>query len=331
MSASTGYAFVGTQNLQNDLYPAITASSTPALQQPGKVVLITGAGRGIGRAIALQYAHASVAAIILCARTTSELDEVESSIKTINAAVKVYKHTVDVTSPTAVSDLASTVKNNEGGRLDVLVNNAGASAPWIPLTDSDPATWWNTFEVNLKGPFLFLHAFLPLLTATAEKKNTAVHVVNVSSIGAHIVSPGASAYQISKLAVLRLCEFVKAEYGDKGVEAVGVHPGGVLTALSEKMESLRPSKCPLPPHIYSSVLRPPGESVWVNVCEFLLTLRVVLNDTPGVCGGFIVWLTAKSRAWLSGRYVSATWDVDALASMEKEVVEGNKLKISMTV
>jgi hypothetical protein len=57
----------------------------------------------------------------------------------------------------------------------------------------------------------------------------------------------------------------------------------------------------------------------------------VLNDTPELCGGFIVWLTAQERKWLNARYVSATWDVDALAGMEKEIVEGNKLKMSMSV
>jgi NAD(P)-dependent dehydrogenase (short-subunit alcohol dehydrogenase family) len=223
------------------------------------VVLITGAGRGIGRAIAIQYAHAGVASIILCARTVSELDEVESQITSIDEKIRVHKHTIDVTSESAVSRLAEEIASKEGGRLDVLIStytkvvlettnpnipqdNAGASAPWLLLTDSEPKDWWNTFEVNLKGPFLFLHSFLPLLTATAEKQKTTVNVVNVSSIGAHVVSPSVSAYQISKLAVLRLSEFVDAEYGDKGVEAVGVHPGGVLTVLAAQEAVLKPSE-----------------------------------------------------------------------------------------
>ncbi|KAF1964849.1 NAD(P)-binding protein [Bimuria novae-zelandiae CBS 107.79] len=294
--AHYGYGFVGYQNLHNDIYPAITASITPALQQPGKVVLVTGAGRGIGRSIALQYAHASVAAIVLCARTSSELDEVAVSIQKINSTIRVHKRPIDVTKDDAVKTLAQDVQRDEG-RLDILVNNAGASAPWVHLTASDSSSWWNTFEVNLKGSYLFLQAFLSLLVLTAEKGNTTVDVVNVSSMGAHVVSPGASAYQISKLAVLRLSEFVNVEYGAKGVNTVSLHPGGVPTALGTQEESIRP----------------------------------YLIDTAELCGGFVVWLTAEPRTWLAGRYVSATWDVDVLESMRDGIVKEDKLKMFMSV
>jgi len=56
-----------------------------------------------------------------------------------------------------------------------------------------------------------------------------------------------------------------------------------------------------------------------------------LNDTPELAGGFVVWLTEGKKSWLAGRYVSATWDVEKLASMEKEIVEGDKLKVKLVV
>ncbi|KAJ4344201.1 hypothetical protein N0V95_006241 [Ascochyta clinopodiicola] len=247
----TGYGFVGFDNLRNDIYPAISAKDTPALQQPDKVILITGAGRGIGRAMALQYAHAGVASIILCARTTSQLDEVESSIKAISASIRVSKHSIDVTSDSAVAKLAEEVQSKET-RLDVLINNAGHSAPWIPLHESDPKEWWRTMEVNVKGPYLFAHAFLPLLLKTAEKTGN-VDVINVSSIGALAITPVASAYAIN------------------------------------------------------------------------------LIDTEDLCGGFAVWITAKPRKWLGGRYASATWDVDVLEKMKDDIVDGDKLKVKLAV
>jgi NAD(P)-dependent dehydrogenase (short-subunit alcohol dehydrogenase family) len=236
---TTGYAFPGVSNLHSDIYPATNASINPSLLQPEKVVLITGAGRGIGRSIALQYAHASVAALILCARTADQLDEVESMIKCINAQISVKKLIVDVAKEDEVEKCAEAVKAGFG-RLDILVNNAGHSAPWVPITESKPTEWWNTFEVNLKGPYLFLQSLLPLLVETAQKHDTVVDVVNMSSIGAHVIVPGASAYQISKLALCRLTEFVNIEYSEKGINAITLHPGGVLTEMGMQEPIIRP-------------------------------------------------------------------------------------------
>lgn len=238
---TTGYAFPGISNLHSDIYPAINASINPSLSQPGKVVLITGAGRGIGRSIALQYARASVAGLILCARTADQLDEVESMIRSTNANIRVLKLVVDVTKEEDVKMCAEAVRVSFD-RLDILVNNAGFSAPWVPISDGKPAEWWNNFEVNLKGPYLFLQSFLPLLVETSQKGHTVVDVVNMSSIGAHAIVPGASAYQISKLALCRLSEFVNLEYGEKGVNVVTLHPGGVLTEMSMQESIIKPCK-----------------------------------------------------------------------------------------
>lgn len=236
---NTGAAFVGPSNLHNDIYPSISAVSTPALHQPGKVILITGAGRGIGRAMALQYAHAHAASIILCARTLGQLSDVAASIRGINPDVRVHTHAVDVSSAEAVDALASAVRAQES-RLDVLVNNAGHSAAWVPVEASDPADWWRTMEVNLKGPYLMARAFLPMLVDTAEKQGTA-HVVNLASVAAHLVTDVASAYQVSKLALCRLTQHLDAGYAGKGVNVVAVNPGGVQTALSEQeLEILGP-------------------------------------------------------------------------------------------
>jgi NAD(P)-dependent dehydrogenase (short-subunit alcohol dehydrogenase family) len=237
----SGHGFVGYENLHHDIYPAISAKENPALHQPDKVVLITGAGRGIGRAIALQYAHAGVASIILCARTASQLDEVESSIHSINPNIRVHKQCVDVASSTDVAALASEVGAKET-HLDVLVNNAGHTAPYTMIGDSNPEEWWRTIEVNLKGPYLLTHAFLPMLLQTAEKTGN-VHIVNMSSMGAHLVTPTASMYEVSKLALCRLTEHLNVEYAEKGINVVGIHPGGVRTALAEQeIELLRQCK-----------------------------------------------------------------------------------------
>ncbi|KAF2281042.1 NAD(P)-binding protein [Westerdykella ornata] len=290
-------AFTGPEHAHHDIYPSISASHTPSLRQPGKVVLITGAGRGCGRAMALQYAHAGVAGIILVSRTLPQLEEVESQIRSISPETKVSKHVVDVTNAQSVFDCAKAVEQDFGGRLDVLVNNAGTIYALAPLRDTKPEEWWHTYEVNIKGPYLFLKAFLPLLSGTAEKFKTLTHVVNISSIGALSINPGGTAYFTSKLALLRLTELVELEEGAKGVVSVAVHPGGVATELTLPFENLK---------------------------QFM-------TDTPELSGGFVVWITAGEKKWLGGRYLSATWDADRLEERKQEIVEGDKLKVKLAV
>lgn len=291
----TGKDFVSP--LHNDIYPAIDPACTP-LSQPSKVILITGAGRGIGRSIALTYASASVSCIYLCSRTASELSSVSASIKAINPSIRVYEHALDVASEPQVLALAEAVRKEEG-RLDVLINNAGTGDPWVPLAESVASDYWRTLTVNLYGPYLLLHSLLPLMVHTAKEHGIKTDIINISSMGSTVVVPGASSYQISKLALNRLTEFVAAEYGDKGINCVAVNPGGVRTELTKGMPE---------------------------------QFKARLTNTPELCAGFVVWLTAGEHgAWLGGRYVSATWDVEALVAKREEIVKGDKLKFRMVV
>jgi|SRR5579859_938772 len=121
----------------------------------GDVALVTGAGRGIGKAIALALAAARV---ILTARTASELDQARAEIESAGG------HGLAVT--TDVSDLAavaSLVEQAEAsfGPISVLVNNAGVLEPVGVLWEVDPYEWWHNLEVNLRGPFLCTRAVLP--------------------------------------------------------------------------------------------------------------------------------------------------------------------------
>jgi NAD(P)-dependent dehydrogenase (short-subunit alcohol dehydrogenase family) len=309
LPSHVGYNF--TNILHHDIYTSIDPRKSD-LSQPSKVVLITGAGRGIGRSIALRYADSGVACIILCARTSSELDEVEQEIKRANSDVIVRKLTLDITDEKQVMLAANKVKVE--GRLDTLINNAGVSSKWVPITEDDVGCYWNVWTVHIKGTYLMLRTFLPLLVETAKREKTQVDIVNMTSIGGHITSPGASAYQTSKFALLRLTEFVSSEYEEHGVNCVAVHPGGVLTAMSKTV-----------PAIQSSMTYPYS-------ADFLFLLTpVVLIDTPDLCAGFVVWFTKGQKSWLNGRYLSASWDVDELEARKDEIVEGDKLKMRMVV
>lgn len=196
------------------------------------------------------------------------------------------------------------------GRLNALINNAGLSSKWLAITELDVDSYWSVWTVHIKGTYLMLRPFLPLLVETAKREKTHVDIVNMTSIGAHMTSPGASAYQTSKFALLRLTEFVSSEYEEHGVSCVAVHPGGVLTAMSKTL-----------PAIQSSMTYP-------SCADFLLLPTPVgLIDTPDLCGGFVVWLIKGQKSWLNGRYLSAIWDVDELEARKDEITEGDKLKM----
>jgi NAD(P)-dependent dehydrogenase (short-subunit alcohol dehydrogenase family) len=225
--AHSGYNF--TQTIHNDIYPTIDPTKSD-LSQPRKVVLITGSGRGIGRSIALRFAESGVACIILCARTASELDEVEQSIKNLNVRVKVFKYIVDITTEEAVLAMAEAVRKEEG-RLDVLINNAGMTNNLELIADGGTEMYLKTWDLHIKGTYLMLKSFLPLLVETAKTQNVTVDIINTTSIAAHFAIPGASAYQTSKFAIIKLSEFVVSEYGEQGVNCVSLHPGGVPTGI----------------------------------------------------------------------------------------------------
>lgn len=164
--------------------------------------------------------------------TTLEKDIKEAATSAGKDAPKVLQVKLEVTSQESVDAAAATVEK-EFGKLDILVNNAGILGQYAPVADTDPEQWWQTWNVNLRGPYLITRAFLPLMLKGGDKQ-----LVTVSSVGAHAVTSGLSAYQPSKLGVLRFMEFVAAEYGEKGVLAFCIHPGNIPTDIIGGIEGV---------------------------------------------------------------------------------------------
>lgn len=186
---------------------------------------VTGASRGIGRATAISYAKAGASGIVVLAR--SDLSSLETEL--LDAAKKAGRKSelkvlalsgVDTTDRVAVDKAAERVAATFGGKVDILINNAGYLEEPKPIDKSDPDEWWKTWEVNVKGVYLTSRAFIPLLLKSELKT-----IVMVSSVGAHLTRGGMSAYQISKSAVLRLDSFLMEEYGTQGLLVYGIHPG----------------------------------------------------------------------------------------------------------
>lgn len=153
----------------------------------------------------LSYARAGVSGLILAARSSTSLDAVEKEAQTIHPTgyLKVLKLSIDVADEKSVSEAARAAEK-AFDRLDVLVNNAGILENYKLVDESDPSTWWLTWEVNVKGTYLVTRAFLGmLLNSGSDGLEGRKTVVNLSSIGAFMVSNGGSSYQVcGKMVIL---------------------------------------------------------------------------------------------------------------------------------
>jgi len=211
------------------VYPAIDPASTLKGSAAGKVLFITGASRGIGRATALAFAEAGAKAVYLTARSPAELEATRDLVRQANPQTQCAFSLCDVTRPeqveAAVADCVARF-----GAIDVADANAGYLAQWTKIGESDPANWWHTWEVNVRGAYHVIRFCLPHLIASARKwaaqGSSGGHLILLSSIGAQRLAPTASDYQTSKHAINRLCEFVQVDHGQDGIKCFAIHPGG---------------------------------------------------------------------------------------------------------
>ncbi|WP_053205958.1 SDR family NAD(P)-dependent oxidoreductase [Jiangella muralis] len=201
----------------------MTADGVP----PARTALVTGAGRGIGRAVATGLAERGWS-VGLLARDAAALNEVAALCRTAGGtAIPVA---ADVADPEAVAAAVGAVET-ELGAVGLLVNNAGAIEPVEePFLDTDPADTWRVIEVNLRGPLLVTHAVLPGMLAAGGGR-----VVNISSGMAYRATSAYTGYAISKGALARFTAQLAAQYGAAGVRAFDLAPGTVRTVMSTSM------------------------------------------------------------------------------------------------
>ncbi|HVF09588.1 MAG TPA: SDR family oxidoreductase [Abditibacteriaceae bacterium] len=188
------------------------------------VVLITGAGRGIGRAMAEQFA-AEGAAVALLSRTTAQLDEVAAGIKA--AGGRALPVAADVVNREQVREAVARTAQ-EFGPVDVLVNNAGSFDCIGPISEIDAETWWRDCEINLRGPLLTCQAVLPSMIERGRGL-----IINVIGGGTGNPFPYGSGYASSKAGLMRLTECLAGEVKDHGISVFALGPGFVRTAMTE--------------------------------------------------------------------------------------------------
>jgi len=193
-----------------------------------KVVIITGASRGIGEAAA-RYLAAKGAKIVLAARNTNAIERIVGEITGDGG--------IAMAQPCDVSDYDQVKALMEAavaayGRIDVLVNNAGLIDPIARLCDSDPEKWGQIVDINFKGVYYCLHSAIPEML-----KSGGGTIINISSGAANGALEGWSHYCSTKAAVLSLTRCVHKEYGDMGIRMVGLSPGTVATDMQVQIKS----------------------------------------------------------------------------------------------
>ncbi len=200
---------------------------------PGpRTALVTGAGRGIGRGIALGLVRAGWD-VALVGRTREHLEAVAAEARAARPDALVVVEPADVVDRAAVDAVVGRVEAAfaERGGLGLLVNNAGViERREVDLAQDDPEDVWRVVEVNVRGPLLVTHAVLPGMLARGTG-----HVVNINSGSGHRPSGVYTGYGISKGALARLTTMLDRQYADRGVRVLDVAPGVVVTDMTQGM------------------------------------------------------------------------------------------------
>ena len=190
-----------------------------------KVCLITGAGRGIGRAIALAYAHEQ-AQLVLTALEEDELEKVASEVRQLGG--EAFVHPADVSDEDQVASLV-TAALDRFQQVDVLVNNAGTLLMPADFPSTTPEMWDRTMSINVRSNYLMTHALLPKMTAQNYGR-----VINIASRAGLRGIPNRAAYCASKHAVVGLTRALALDVRGHNISVNAVCPGAVITPLTEK-------------------------------------------------------------------------------------------------
>jgi NAD(P)-dependent dehydrogenase (short-subunit alcohol dehydrogenase family) len=194
----------------------------------GKIAVVTGGGRGIGRAIALRFA-AEGAAVLVAARTESEVRGVAAEIE--SAGGRSAYVSADVSRESDCAHIVSVAENRLGGGIGILVNNAGDYGPVKPIEEIATEEWDRVIAAHLRAAFLLTRMVLPGMYARG-----AGVILNISSISAKSAYPWGAAYAAAKAGMLSLTRTAAAESARRGVRVNAICPGPVTeTKMSQDL------------------------------------------------------------------------------------------------
>lgn len=261
----------------------------------GKVAVVTGAGRGIGRAIA-EHLGAARATVCLISRTLVEVELGASAIN--NDGGSALALALDVTDRASVEGAFARIED-ELGPVSVLVNNAGTLDSIGPLWEIDPDAWWRDVEVHVRGTMLCSHAALSGMVSRRSGR-----VVNVVGMLGQRGEPHATAYACAKAAMFRLTDCLSTELRDHGVGVFCISPGPVRTRMTSRLAETDEGRRLLP---WFGEL---SDSEWV----------------PADGGAQLVVRVARGDAdSLSGRFIHVSQDLDELLAHADEIQSSDRL------
>jgi len=245
-----------------------------------KVAIVTGAGRGIGKAIALAYADEG-ANVVTISRTLSEIEKTSEQIRANGRRAIAIR--ADVSNAGEVEDAVSLVIK-EFGKVDILVNVAGSQGPIGPIIENDINHWIQTVQVNLIGTFLCIKVVLPIMIKQGSGK-----IINFSGGGATSPRPYFTAYAASKGAVVHLTESLAEELKRYNIQVNTIAPGAVNTDMLDQV-------------LKAGLLA--GEHEFKKAQAQLEKGGTSLEKPANLA----VFLASDESNGLSGKLISAVWD-----------------------
>lgn len=194
----------------------------------GRVVVVTGAGSGMGRAMIEEFSAEGARVAAVDVRRGAAEETIEALGKCADDAIAVA---ADLSDPQAVATMGDEVLGHFG-RVDVVCNNAGILDDYKPAHETDDALWERIIGVNLRGPFLVSRRFIP--TMLEQGKGA---IVNTASISSFIAGGGGAAYTASKHGVLGLTRQLAFDYGRRGIRVNAICPGATRTGMTEYLHT----------------------------------------------------------------------------------------------
>jgi 3-hydroxy acid dehydrogenase / malonic semialdehyde reductase len=245
-----------------------------------KIVLVTGASSGIGRATAVAFAREG-ARLLLCARRLERLEELKQPLVEAGAQdVRIFN--LDVQSRAAVEKAIAEIPA-EWREIDVLVNNAGLSRGLTKLYEDDPENWEEMIDTNIKGLLYMTRAVVPGMVSRGRG-----HVINLGSTAGYITYANGAVYCATKAAEKAISEGLKIDLMGTPVRVTSVDPGMVETAFSSvrfrgdeaKAEKVYQNITPLQPEdVADAIVWAAGRPAHVNIHNILMTSIDQANST----------------------------------------------------